>query len=49
VQGYADGAQPAAVLEERARWRALLDRADVQQALTSVGRTAKYPLLMPAY
>jgi tetratricopeptide (TPR) repeat protein len=46
VQVYAEDAQPAAVLEERARWRALVNRADVQQAIASVGRVAQYPLLM---
>jgi tetratricopeptide (TPR) repeat protein len=49
VQVYAVDAQPAAVLQERARWHALVNRVDVQQAISSVGRVARYPLLMVNY
>jgi tetratricopeptide (TPR) repeat protein len=46
VQTYEEDAAPPAVLEERTRWRALVSRADVQQAVAAVGRVARYPLLM---
>ena len=46
VQVYADEPGPPAALEEESRWRALLQRADVQQAIEGVGRVARYPLLM---
>jgi beta-barrel assembly-enhancing protease len=47
VQVYAEDAEPAAVLEEHTRWRALVNRGDVQQAIDAVGRIAEYPLLVP--
>jgi len=47
VQVYAEDAEPAAVLEEHTRWRALVNRGDVQQAVEAVGRIAEYPLLVP--
>lgn len=46
VQVYAEDAAPAGMLEERIRWRALVSRADVQEAITAVGRIAQYPILM---
>ena len=49
VQVYAQDAAPAAGLEERGHWRALVARADVQQAISAVGRVAEYPLLMADY
>ncbi len=49
VQIYAPDAQPDAVVQERARWRALVNRMDVRQAISGVGRVAEYPLLMDSY
>ena len=49
VQSYAEDAEPASVLATEARWRRLIQRADVQQAITSVGRIAQYPLLQGSY
>jgi tetratricopeptide (TPR) repeat protein len=49
VQVYAEDAEPAAMLDEHARWRALVNRADVQRAISDVGRVAEYPLLTGGY
>jgi tetratricopeptide (TPR) repeat protein len=49
VQAYEEDAAPPAALEERTRWRALVNRADVQQAIAAVGRVARYPLLMNSF
>ena len=49
VQVYAEDAEPAAALDEHARWRALVNRGDVQHEIAGVGRVAQYPLLIPDY
>lgn len=49
VQTYAEDAEPASVLAKHAQWHALIQRLDVQQALTVVGRIAQYPLLRGDY
>ncbi len=49
VQYYADEAAPARALEIQRRWRALVNRHDVQQAITRVGRVERYALLMYEY
>jgi hypothetical protein len=46
---YAEDAEPAAALDEHARWRALVNRGDVQHEIAGVGRVAQYPLLIPDY
>jgi hypothetical protein len=49
VQYYADEAAPPRVLQIQRRWRALLNRHDVQQAIARVGRVERYALLMYDY
>ena len=49
VQTYAEDAEPASVLAKQARWRELIQREDVQQAISGVGRIAHYPLLQGDY
>lgn len=44
VQEYGAEALPPLVMQEQQHWRALVGRADVQQAIGQVGAVARYPL-----
>jgi tetratricopeptide (TPR) repeat protein len=49
VQYYTENAASPQMVELQRRWRALLARHDVQQAITRVGRADHYPLLRDNY
>jgi tetratricopeptide (TPR) repeat protein len=44
VQSYQDPPAPAAVMRQRAQWRELVDRADVQSAIAAVGRVESFKI-----
>lgn len=45
VQDYTEGALSPVMLEQRRRWRALIDRTDVHEAILRVGRVDRYALI----
>jgi beta-barrel assembly-enhancing protease len=49
VQHYSAGAQSPWMLEEDRLWRALIERADVREAIQRVGTVRAYPLRQPGY
>jgi len=49
VQYYTENAAPPQMMGIQRRWRALLARHDVQQAITRVGRVDHYPLMRDDY
>jgi tetratricopeptide (TPR) repeat protein len=49
VQQYSAGAQSPWMLEQDRLWRALIERADVREAIARVGTVRAYPLRQPGY
>lgn len=49
VQYYAETPKPPLLLEQHLRWRALIDRPDVSQAIARVGRVDHYTSVMGGY
>jgi hypothetical protein len=49
VQQYSAGAQSPWMLDQDRRWRALIERADVREAIARVGTLRAYPLRQPGY
>jgi hypothetical protein len=49
VQYYTESTASPQMVERQRRWRALLARPDVQQAITRVGRVDHYPLMRDDY